>query len=186
LILYICLILFLKQFSYINSTVRVFLYRGHNFYKYAYALHMFFNTTIFSAQVIIWVLAMLFVFKDKISGFLILFSNIFQSVAVEVTKHLVQNKRPPQEYFGVFENNFSFPSGHTASSMTIAICLLYIGRSENKYRIIGGIYFLLALLTAYSRIYLDVHWLTDIIGGWITAGFSVSIFVYINKGRSRE
>ena len=53
----------------------------------------------------------------------------------------------------------SFPSGHTASSAATAASLLLTGSSLRAPAL------LLALLIAASRLYLGVHYLTDILGG---------------------
>lgn len=68
--------------------------------------------------------------------------------------------------------DYSFPSGHTAMAFTIAILLnkLY----DNKR---GILMIVLATLIALSRLYLGVHFLSDIIGG-IVVGWLIAIFVY--------
>lgn len=60
--------------------------------------------------------------------------------------------------------SFSFPSGHTLSSFIAAFILL---RANRKFGILGLI---LASLIAFSRMYLYVHFLTDILGAILLAG----------------
>lgn len=57
------------------------------------------------------------------------------------------------------ESSFSFPSGHTLASFEAATALLI-----NK-RKLGIIALVLAILIAFSRMYLFVHYPTDILGG---------------------
>ena len=59
--------------------------------------------------------------------------------------------------------DFSFPSGHTLSSFIAAIILL----KENKR--FGYVAMVLAILIAFSRMYLYVHFPTDILAGIILA-----------------
>lgn len=67
--------------------------------------------------------------------------------------------------------DFSFPSGHTLASFEAAITIFLFNK---KY---GVLAILLALSIAFSRMYLFVHFPTDILGGAIL-GSSISIFVF--------
>lgn len=67
--------------------------------------------------------------------------------------------------------SFSFPSGHTASSFACAFVLWKWNKS------LGSIAYILASLIAFSRLYLFVHYPTDILGG-IFVGTTVAIAVY--------
>lgn len=94
-----------------------------------------------------------------------LFTNVF-------IKNFVARPRPYQasEEFRAFwefvgaktESEYSFPSGHmtvaTTSMMALFLCF------NKKWSFLGFIY---ALLTGASRIYLGVHYCTDVIGGMI-------------------
>ncbi len=65
----------------------------------------------------------------------------------------------------------SFPSGHATQAFAIFMCLVFA--SKNPYLKI--LFFLIAFLTAFSRVYLSQHWLIDITAGSII-GFSFSFF----------
>lgn len=64
--------------------------------------------------------------------------------------------------------DFSFPSGHTAASFAAAFALLFV---KNKLWIPSMI---LASLIAFSRLYLYVHYPTDVLAG-ILLGLIVSV-----------
>lgn len=72
--------------------------------------------------------------------------------------------------------SFSFPSGHTTSSFAaFGVCFL----SRAKYRYLA---LLLALIIAFSRIYLHVHYPSDILGGIILGLVSAKIAILIKDG----
>ena len=71
---------------------------------------------------------------------------------------------------------FSFPSGHAAGSMAMAIVLSYIAiRRGIARRLIPRIGAAFTLLVGVSRIYLDLHWTSDVVGGWVAgAAFGIA------------
>lgn len=76
--------------------------------------------------------------------------------------------------------DYSFPSGHTAASFA-AVAALFMSRE----RLLGWIACVLAVLIAFSRMYLYVHYPTDILGGiavGVLAGVMAGIILsLINK-----
>lgn len=62
--------------------------------------------------------------------------------------------------------DYSFPSGHTAASFTASFALLFAGN-----RRIAVPALVLAVLIAFSRMYLYVHFPTDILGGIVVGVF---------------
>lgn len=70
--------------------------------------------------------------------------------------------------------DYSFPSGHTAVSFA-AVTALYLGKVRYWY-----LFLAVAILIAFSRMYLYVHFPTDILGGVLVgaaSGFLAFIFV---------
>lgn len=68
----------------------------------------------------------------------------------------------------------SFPSGHSLSAFALFFCLLFI--SKNHFSKI--LFFMLAVLAAYSRVHLSQHWLIDVyVGSIIGVSFSVLLYV---------
>ncbi len=95
--------------------------------------------------------------------------------ATEVTtKWLVHRPRPLEVYANTLPNSFSFPSGHTIYGTTfyLAIALIVTPNIKGPSRI--GVWLaaaLLALLIGASRIFLGVHYFSDVVGGYLVAGF---------------
>ena len=88
-----------------------------------------------------------------------------------VLKTAVARPRPfmvgDAELIGKGPKSWSFPSGHASSAFTLATSA-FLGK-----RVLGWIAFISAALIAYSRVYLGVHYWSDIIAGAIL-GIAVS------------
>lgn len=76
------------------------------------------------------------------------------------------------------EDTFSFPSGHAMGSMTLvmtAILLAWPSRWRWPVLLLASVF---AVLVGYSRVYLGVHFPSDILAGWM-AGTAWVVGVYL-------
>jgi undecaprenyl-diphosphatase len=83
---------------------------------------------------------------------------------------LVGRSRPPEADWEMHAAGFSMPSGHTATA-TLAAGLLCLGLARglrNAWRpgIVAALV-LWAVLDGVGRVYLGVHWPTDVVAGWL-------------------
>jgi undecaprenyl-diphosphatase len=88
---------------------------------------------------------------------------------------------------GIVPSSYSFPSGHATASTAICCTLAYvywreglIGRSTALMLAIAA-----PLLIGVSRVYLNVHWATDVIGGWC-AGLLIAVLCTLLYDRNRR
>lgn len=115
-------------------------------------------------------------------GFLLGTSFILTSLIAQVSKHIAGTARPviffKNEIGKIYLikgvamlETMSFPSGHTTSAFTAAVVLTYITPRKSW----GLLFFVLAVLVGYSRMYLSEHFFEDVIGGSVI-GVLVTVF----------
>ena len=128
---------------------------------------------------IVLTIILFIVIRDKKIGISI-FSNLVIITALnQLLKRILQRPRPT-EYRIIEETGYSFPSGHSMISMAFYGYLIYLIYKyvKNKYVKVGSIVLLSILICAIgiSRIYLGVHYTSDVLGGFLIAVSYLVIF----------
>lgn len=126
-------------------------------------------------------LILFIVIKNKKIGLLIGTNLIVVTILNQVLKFILQRPRPT-EYRIINEIGYSFPSGHSMVSMAFYGFLIYLiyKNVKNKYLklFLISMLSLLIVMIGISRIYLGVHYTSDVCAGFL---ISISYLVlYIN------
>lgn len=89
-------------------------------------------------------------------------------------KDIIQRPRPTVTHL-VYANGFSFPSGHSVGSMSLALALViitsFLVKNRSLRTILQIVFISWSILIACSRIYLHVHYPSDVFGGLLEALF---------------
>lgn len=95
---------------------------------------------------------------------------IISTLVYVILKNIFQRERPVTGNILIDEVGFSFPSGHTTNNVAfyaLAIYLVCINvKNKNIRNVCCGIFTIIPILIAFSRIYLRVHYPTDIMAGF--------------------
>ena len=118
---------------------------------------------------IIWIvlsIVLLLIPKTRKSGAVMVVALVVDVLLCNIVlKNLVARTRPYDVNTGVHLlvaklHDYSFPSGHTAASFTAVVALSFAGEKRAWKAAL-----VLACLIAFSRMYLYVHYPTDVLGG---------------------
>lgn len=127
----------------------------------------------------IWIFIIFLVYFKRRNKSLVLFSIlslVITVIGVEfIIKPFVQRPRPfivnPHIETLLRPGGYSFPSGHTATSIAL---MTMMALNDVSYKFV---YITLALLMAFSRLYLYVHYPSDVIVG-ILLGFFIGYLMH--------
>jgi undecaprenyl-diphosphatase len=150
-----------------------------------------FNTT--SMAAISLAIAMYLFYRNyKKYGVLLLAAMGGGALIVLVTKTLIHSPRPSNGIF--YEAGYSFPSGHTTTSIVFCSLLTYFvwqhWNSPKAKTASSTLSIATIFLVAFDRIYLNVHWFSDVVGGLLLGIFWLTLALWIfgyakNRGDSR-
>ena len=116
----------------------------------------------------------------------LLSSVVFGEAIVWVLKGVLQRPRPPLEHALVVASGASFPSGHSFVAFSFygfVACFAIWHEHKNLVRVaLGCLFLLLAFLIGLSRIYLGVHWLSDVLAAYLlgTAWLAVTLTITLS------
>ena len=126
-----------------------------------------------------------FVIKDKKIGISIILNLIVITGLNQILKYILQRPRPT-EFRIIEETGYSFPSGHSMVSLAFYGYLIYLIYKyiNNKHlkRTLIIILSVLICIIGVSRIYLGVHYTSDVLGGFLISFAYLIIYIeLVNK-----
>lgn len=145
-------------------------------------LTIFFNIITFFASpifLIVFSIFVFFIFKNKKYGIFSLVNLIFLVISNQILKQVFERNRP-FDLMLISENGYSFPSGHAMVSLGFYGMFLYLlwrcDINKTCKKIMTVVICILIFLIGLSRVYLGVHYSSDVIVGFI---ISISYLIIV-------
>jgi membrane protein DedA with SNARE-associated domain/membrane-associated phospholipid phosphatase len=127
----------------------------------------FLGTRGFTIAVIVVAVGLLIANGRRIQAAVLAAGYALIQVGVTVTKDLVERPRPSDPLVDI--TGWSFPSGHAANAIAYVVLAVILAAAIRKARwrvaviVIGAV---IAAVIGLSRVYLGVHYLSDVTSGW--------------------
>lgn len=166
-------------------------------YSLIFSLNGDFITTLFKVitflsnpefVLIALVICFIFIKNKKIKNFIVLNSVLIVSLN-QIVKAIIARPRP-SELMIIKETGYSFPSAHAMFSLAFYGVLLYYLMKTNinkKIKIFLGIILLfLIILIPVTRVYLGVHYASDVIAGMCLSGAILLIYSVISEKNDKK
>ncbi len=124
----------------------------------------------------------LFLKNDRLQGLLLLGAMGTDAVLVAGFKSLVQSPRPLNAL--IVDSGYSFPSGHTVGSIVFCGLIAFFAwqhwKSNSPRALVASLTIVIAAVVGFDRLYLNVHWFSDVLGGCLLGIFWLiaSILIY--------
>lgn len=130
--------------------------------------------------IILLTVILIAVIKNKKIGLSILTNLAIITILNQLLKRILQRPRPT-EYRIIEESGYSFPSGHSMISMAFYGYLIYLiykyVENKNVKWILISLLSILICLIGISRIYLGVHYTSDVLGGFLISISYLVIYI---------
>lgn len=133
------------------------------------SIHVFFEPLVLIV-ISLLISAYLFYKKKKKEGIVFAASIAVMAVVLYLIKEIVDRVRPISSL--IVETGSSFPSGHTLAAVVFFGLITYFltRKKSSMNKVFYSVGILLILLTGFSRLYLSVHWFTDVLASFLLGG----------------
>ncbi len=147
---------------------------------------IFISQYIFDTKTLCLVSVLLFLFlfkKNKSRSFFLLMLVGITAIISEGIKYVFSHPRPLFSLVG--ETSSGFPSSHAAISLVFFLFLILIFNEDVKDKFVKNFFIsffvFLIILIGFSRIYLNAHYLSDVLAGYCLGGFVFIIVLTFYK-----
>ncbi len=133
--------------------------------------------------------AWLLLYNRTFSALILVFGLLGGQGLVFLLKEVLNRPRPAPLFDHLVLESASFPSAHAFVAVVFYGLVVYflldtLGNLQARfYLVLGGSF--LALVIGVSRLYLGVHWLSDVIGGFLLAAVWLSFLITASETRRR-
>ena len=125
------------------------------------------------AIVVLGAAILLLVRHRRLDALFVVVSSVGTALLVVGAKHLIGRPRPSGSDHLVRASGAAFPSGHAAQSVAcyaaLAVVVVFATRSNTTRVLACSGAAIIALAVGASRVYLGVHWPSDVASGWLLA-----------------
>lgn len=163
-----------------------FVYGIVSFWKTDFLTGFYKFITFFASEVMILFISLVLVllFKNKRYGIFALL-NAFNILVLNVLLKLIFMRDRPYDLMIITESGYSFPSGHAMASLGFygfIIYLLWHFNLSKRVKVVFSILLsILILLIGMSRIYLGVHYASDVLAGYMMSGAYLILYITFIK-----
>ncbi len=111
---------------------------------------------------------------------------LFSTALYKLIKEIVQRNRPEETLHLIQQGGYSFPSGHAMTGLvfyglTLYFILSFIKKSSIRWMLLAiGVTYI--FLIGFSRIYLGVHYPSDVLAGWCLGGLQLMLILRLPVG----
>lgn len=105
--------------------------------------------------------------------------------SVFILKQVISRPRPDLVEHGAAVHTQSFPSGHATLAASVALLLAWTAARHHGQKSLRAYFWVVgvgaALLIGFSRLYLGMHWFSDVLAGLLLGGFWACLFMGIGR-----